>query len=587
MQTVMQGAADALISTGLMAAGYNYVNVDDCWAESRNSTGFVQPQLSSFPSGMDGLAAYMHQRGLKFGLYTDEGTKTCAGRPGSLGHETQDAQSYAQWNIDYVKVDNCFNTGTHPRDRFPHMRDALNASGRAIFFSMCEWGVQQPGYWAPNVGNSWRTTPDIKDFWLSMQFNLGLTEPSYLFAGPGGWNDPDMLEVGNGGMSNDEYTAHFSLWSVVKAPLLIGCDLGAMSADTLAILKNEEVIALNQDPLGAPGHRIASAGKLLSVHAADSSKGIAGDTAALSALLGAAPESTAALAEASVGGYLESTNVIVAPCASDSDETQAPSQHRSLRRSGGAAQGQGWGIQWYKRTHTRRVRGLEAPTAASGPSATQVWTMAPGGQISPKIAAGRCLSLDHCGQYSDGNNVSIEPCASHGAEGDDDGLAKCDGKNVQWRWNAHNATLVSAGNGQCLQSSAVLSTPAYGARNAMTVPCGGGDTLQEWQWNNSTGEFRSTANPSMCLTVFADVPSRETSVWAVPMQDGSVGVVLYNTALTQQTVTVNFLDAGFGTSDKVAVRDLLQHAELGVFQGAFSAPVKPHGVVTLKLSVQQ
>ena len=584
LQTVMRGAANALISSGLAAAGYTYVNVDDCWAESRNATGYVQPQLSTFPSGMNGLAAYMHELGLKFGLYTDEGTKTCAGRPGSLGFEAKDAQSYAQWNVDYVKVDNCFNTGTHPRARFPHMRDALNATGRAIFFSMCEWGVQQPGYWAPDVGNSWRTTPDIKDHWISMQYNLGLTEPSYLFAGPGGWNDPDMLEVGNGGMSNDEYTAHFSLWSILKAPLLIGCDLNAMSADTLSTLKNEEIIALNQDALGAAGHRIASAGNLVSVHKTTSEKSAVVADNDFSMTYTAAHSTDTDLAAALVGGYLDSTNVIVAPCATNADSVEASGSRMLRSSSEPGLTGTSWGAQWYTRTHTRRVRALAGASASStDTSATQVWAMGKNGQLSPSVAKDRCLSLDHCGDYADGNNVSIEPCGEVNPEGDDDGLAKCQGRNIKWVWHATNGTLVSSANGQCLHSAAVLSTPVYGARNALTLPCQGDNNEQWWTWNNSTGELRSASDPMMCLTVFTDVPSRETSVWAAPMDDGSVGVVLYNIALSELPVTVDFEDVGFQLSEQVSIRDLQQHDELGVFRGSFTASVPSHGVVTLRI----
>ena len=143
-------------------------NVDDCWAESRNASGYVQPELSTFPSGMSGLAAYAHSKGLKFGLYSDAGFETCAHRPGSLTFEVQDATSYAEWGVDYLKYDNCNSENLPPRQRYPPMRDALNATGHPILFSMCEWGVDQPAFWAAQVGNSWRTTPDIKDFWLSM-----------------------------------------------------------------------------------------------------------------------------------------------------------------------------------------------------------------------------------------------------------------------------------------------------------------------------------------------------------------------------------------------------------------------------------
>ena len=179
------------------------------------------------------------------------------GRPGSLGFETQDANSYASWGVDYLKYDNCNSDNIPPQTRYPVMRDALNKTGRHIFYSMCEWGQDQPWNWAQPVGNSWRTTGDIGDSWKSMLSNWDHNGPS-IAAGPGGWNDPDMLEVGNGGMTTTEYITHFSLWCAGKAPLLIGCDITKMSDDTKMILMNEEAIAVNQDPLGIQVTQVAS-----------------------------------------------------------------------------------------------------------------------------------------------------------------------------------------------------------------------------------------------------------------------------------------------------------------------------------------
>ena len=160
------------------------------------------------------------------------------------------------------RYDNCYDDGVDVKDRYPRMRDALNMTGHPIFFSMCEWGVEDPATWAPEVGNSWRTTGDISDNWASMTSNLDQNDRWWKLAGPGGWNDPDMLEVGNGGMTFDEYVAHFSLWCLVKSPLLIGCDVTKMTNDTLMILTNKDVIALNQDPLGVQGHRAQQNGSL-------------------------------------------------------------------------------------------------------------------------------------------------------------------------------------------------------------------------------------------------------------------------------------------------------------------------------------
>ncbi|CAF1045853.1 unnamed protein product [Adineta ricciae] len=258
-EKLIQQTADTIVATGLAAAGYEFVNLDDCWQVSRDAQGFIQPDSKAFPSGIPALADYVHSKKLKFGLYSDAGFKTCGGRPASLGYEKKDANTYAHWQVDYLKYDNCNTDGTIPEVRYPVMRDALNASGRPIFFSMCEWGVDKPALWAAKVGNSWRTTGDISDRWESMLGNIDINNEFADFAGPGGWNDPDMLEVGNGGMTDAEYVTHFSLWAISKAPLLIGCDVTKMSAATLSTLTNPEVIAVNQDPLGVQGKKVAFA----------------------------------------------------------------------------------------------------------------------------------------------------------------------------------------------------------------------------------------------------------------------------------------------------------------------------------------
>eukprot|EP00455_Lapot_gusevi_P013790 TRINITY_DN167_c0_g4_i2.p1 TRINITY_DN167_c0_g4~~TRINITY_DN167_c0_g4_i2.p1 ORF type:complete len:398 (-),score=141.16 TRINITY_DN167_c0_g4_i2:65-1207(-) len=261
-ETVIRQTADAIVSTGLKDHGYIYVNIDDCWAKSRDAQGYVHEDPVAFPSGIKALADYVHSKGLKFGIYSDAGVFTCAVRPGSLHYEKQDAETYAAWGVDYLKYDNCYDAGIIPEVRYPVMRDALNATGRPILFSLCEWGVDTPAKWAPAVGNSWRTTNDISDNWESFLSNLYKNDESASVAGPGQWNDPDMLEVGNGNMTDTEYRAHFSLWALVKAPLLIGCDVTNMSAFTQETLMNREVIAINQDSLGIQGTRVKSAGFL-------------------------------------------------------------------------------------------------------------------------------------------------------------------------------------------------------------------------------------------------------------------------------------------------------------------------------------
>uniref|UniRef100_A0A7C9DEV8 Alpha-galactosidase n=1 Tax=Opuntia streptacantha TaxID=393608 RepID=A0A7C9DEV8_OPUST len=261
-EKIVRETADALVSTGLAKLGYKYVNIDDCWAElTRDNKGNFVPKKSTFPSGIKALAAYVHSKGLKIGIYSDAGHYTCSKTmPGSLGHEEHDAKTFASWGIDYLKYDNCNNDGSKPTVRYPVMTRALMKAGRPIFFSLCEWGDMHPALWGYQVGNSWRTTNDINDNWASMVSKADMNEVYAEHARPGGWNDPDMLEVGNGGMTKDEYIVHFSIWAISKAPLLIGCDVRNMTKETMEIIANEEVIAVNQDPLGVQAKKVRMEG---------------------------------------------------------------------------------------------------------------------------------------------------------------------------------------------------------------------------------------------------------------------------------------------------------------------------------------
>ncbi|MCO5557902.1 hypothetical protein L7F22_011475 [Adiantum nelumboides] len=260
-ESIVRNTADALVSTGLAALGYTYVNIDDCWAEmKRNRQGLLEARRNAFPSGIKSLSEYVHARGLKLGIYSDAGTRTCQGQPGSLYHEDQDAAIFASWGVDYLKYDNCYNRKLKAQPRYKEMSHALLRTGRSIFFSLCEWGEEKPATWAARIGNSWRTTVDIRDTWNSMKTRADINNLWAAYAGPGGWNDPDMLEVGNGGMTKEEYRAHFSLWALMKAPLLIGCDITNMDGDTLDILSNKEVIAVNQDLLGVQGKKVSRFG---------------------------------------------------------------------------------------------------------------------------------------------------------------------------------------------------------------------------------------------------------------------------------------------------------------------------------------
>ncbi|KAK5574590.1 hypothetical protein RB653_009843 [Dictyostelium firmibasis] len=257
-ESVIMDTAKAMVSNGMADAGYKYVNIDDCWAGGRYPNGTVYADPNNFPNGIKYVADYIHSLGLKIGIYTDAGTETCQKRVGSYGYEINDAQTYAEWGIDYVKEDWCYATLENPEQRYQIMANALNSTGRQIFFSLCDWGYLSPWTFGISVGNSWRTTPDIKDNWDSMLANLMAQAPISSFSGIGGWNDPDMLEVGNGGMSSIEYTSHFSLWSLLNAPLIAGCDLIDIDDETLQILTAPEVIAVNQDPLGVQGSLVKS-----------------------------------------------------------------------------------------------------------------------------------------------------------------------------------------------------------------------------------------------------------------------------------------------------------------------------------------
>lgn len=268
-ETLIKRTADAIVASGLRDAGYVYVNLDDCWHGERDAQGMIQPDPQRFPSGMKALGDYLHARGLKFGIYSDAGEKTCAGRPGSQGHEFQDARQYAAWGVDYVKYDWC-NTGSglaqrNPREAYSTMSRAITASGRPMILSICEWGDNQPWLWGKEYGHLWRTTGDITNCWdcelghgnwLShgVLRILDRQVPLREYSGPDGWNDPDMMEVGNLA-SVAENRSHFAMWAMLSAPLIMGTDVPGMTSETRAILTNQRLIGIDQDPLGIPAMR--------------------------------------------------------------------------------------------------------------------------------------------------------------------------------------------------------------------------------------------------------------------------------------------------------------------------------------------
>jgi alpha-galactosidase len=276
-ESLIEATADAMVSSGMQTAGYQYVNLDDCWMNGRDANGNLQWNASKFPDGIPALAAYVHGKGLKLGIYETPNTATCVGiyggvsksvAVGSLGHEAQDASTFASWGIDYLKYDLC----EGQRSSFAVMRDALHATDRPIVYSinpgngpgdLCPPNANDPtgstcGLDLPSTANLWRIGFDINASWSSITGLIDQDAPLSHSAGPGHWNDPDMLEVGNGSLTVDEETSHFSMWAMLAAPLLAGNDLRSMSATTKTILTNTEVVAVDQDPLGAQGTLVAT-----------------------------------------------------------------------------------------------------------------------------------------------------------------------------------------------------------------------------------------------------------------------------------------------------------------------------------------
>jgi alpha-galactosidase len=269
-EVTLREMADAMVSSGMRDAGYEYIRIDECWTGGRDEHGHIFEDPKRFPHGMKALADYVHSKGLKLGIYTDPGPKTCMAaanvdpheliskHEGSLGHEYEDAQQYADWGIDHVKNDWCFSKGLNPQQIYGKMNDAIRATGRPMVYNICGWGQINAHKWGASIGaQSWRIGPDIENNWKSVLLITDMMDGLEAYQGPGRWNDPDMLEVGNGVLTPAEERAHFSLWSIFAAPLIAGNDLRKMSAQSIKILTAKEVIAVDQDPLGIQGKRIS------------------------------------------------------------------------------------------------------------------------------------------------------------------------------------------------------------------------------------------------------------------------------------------------------------------------------------------
>ncbi|MGF1428138.1 glycoside hydrolase family 27 protein [Kitasatospora sp. LaBMicrA B282] len=471
-EALIESTALAMHDDGLQAAGYQYVNIDDCWMSSaRDANGNLVPDPTKFPDGISGTAAYVHALGLKLGIYEDAGTSTCAGYPGSLGHETQDAASFAAWGVDYLKYDNCNNNGLPSLPRYTAMRDALRATGRPILFSLCNWGSESPWTWGASTGNLWRTTGDINASYGSLlsivHANVGLGS----WAGPGHWNDPDMLEVGNG-MSAVEDRTEFSLWAEMSAPLISGTNLTGASADTLADLTNARVIAVDQDPLGRQGSLVASSGGLDVL-----AKPLAGGDVAVAlfnetgtaATIGT---STAAVGKPDAGSYTLTDLWSGATADTTGSISATVPAHGTVmyRLSGGSSTaarlnsgvlnsvgaGKCLDVPWL---NTNPGTQVQSYTCNGG--GNQVWTRTPGGQLTV-YGGGSTLCLDAWDNRTTAGTV-VQTWSCNG------------GANQQWRFNA-DGTVTGVQSGLCLDVTG--GSTADGAL-AELWPCNGGSN-QQW-----------------------------------------------------------------------------------------------------------
>ncbi|GGR95223.1 alpha-galactosidase [Streptomyces humidus] len=447
-ESLIKSTAQAMHTNGMQAAGYSYVNIDDCWmTRNRDSAGRLVADPAKFPDGIKGTADYVHSLGLKLGIYEDAGTATCAGYPGSLGHETTDAQSFASWGVDYLKYDNCNSTGAPARARYTAMRDALAATGRPILYSLCNWGQDNVWTWGADVGNSWRTTGDINASFSSMlsifHSNVGLAS----YAGPGHWNDPDMLEVGNGSLTATESRSEFSLWAEMAAPLIAGTNIPSASADTLSTLTNSRVIAVDQDPLGKQGVMVSSSGgrDVLAKPLAGGDVSVAlfnetGSTATITT-------SAAAIGKTGASAYTLTDLWSGASSTTSGTISASVPAHGTVmyRVAGGTSGGGGAGVTGALHAvgagkcldvpNSSRTAGTQAVIWSCNGGANQTWTNSASHQLTVYSGADqRCLDV-YDNQTGAGTKVEIWQC---------NGQA-----NQQWTLNA-DGTVTGVQSGLCL-----------------------------------------------------------------------------------------------------------------------------------------
>ncbi|MEU2373803.1 glycoside hydrolase family 27 protein [Streptomyces misionensis] len=472
-ESLIKSTAQAMHTNGMQAAGYTYVNIDDCWmTHSRDSSGRLVPDPAKFPDGIKGTADYVHSLGLKLGIYEDAGTATCAGYPGSLGHETTDAQSFASWGVDYLKYDNCNNNGVAAQTRYTAMRDALAATGRPILYSLCNWGQDNVWTWGANVGNSWRTTGDINASYSSMlsifHSNVGLAS----YAGPGHWNDPDMLEVGNSGLSDTEARSEFSLWAEMAAPLIAGTNLTSASATTLATYTNSRVIAVDQDSLGRQGTMVSSSNGLdvLAKPLANGDVSVVlfnetGSTATISTTANAVGKTGAA-------GYTLTDLWSGATSTTSGTISASVPAHGVVmyRMSGGSSTGGG--------TTTGEIHAvgagkcLDVPdSATTAGTQVQIWTCGGGVNQLWTHTSSQQLTV-----YSGSSQMCLDAYDNQTAPGTKVEIWQCNGQaNQQWRINS-DGTITGVQSGLCLDVTG--ASTANGALAELWT-CNGQDN-QRW-----------------------------------------------------------------------------------------------------------
>ncbi|MFE5207282.1 glycoside hydrolase family 27 protein [Streptomyces sp. NPDC056600] len=436
-ETQVRQAAEAMVSSGMRDAGYKYVVVDDCWFDpQRDAQGNLRAHPIKFPSGMKALGDHIHSLGLKFGIYQVPNEKTCAqgggafpGATGSLGHEAQDARTFASWGVDYLKYDWCSGNGTRDEQvaRFAIMRDALRATGRPIVYSVnpnSYHAITGDRYNWGEVADMWRTTEDLLDIWQNGNVNsypmgvgnvLDVTAPLAAQAGPGHWNDPDMLVVGRPGLTLNESRSHFALWALMGSPLMAGNDVRSMSADISAVLRNPRLIAVDQDSLGAGGRRVRDDGdtEVFAKELADGSVAVG----LLNRGGGTATVSTTAAQIGLSGGSFTLTDLWTGANSTSGGQISAsvpshgiavfrvsggtPLAHQTLRLRG-AGSGRCVDVDNASTASGSTVLVWDCHTAAN-----QLWTTWAGGEI--RVFGDKCLDAYERGT-TNGTRVITWPC---------------------------------------------------------------------------------------------------------------------------------------------------------------------------------